>query len=111
MKIIMIDQDGVVSDKNYFTTIDISEFIHSVNKDPENLIVPNTDTPVQRIKKNFKDLLGLQVDIIIGENGAVIEIKGEKFYTAKVEGINSYRSDLKEMFEKKFRKDINRWKE
>lgn len=96
MKIVMIDQDGVLLDKNYKTTADMQDFLRNL---PEGFrIVPNSDTPVERILNNFKVVAGLQADITIGEKGAVVVCYGQTYFISNIQGIDDYLENLKHAF-------------
>jgi hydroxymethylpyrimidine pyrophosphatase-like HAD family hydrolase len=77
-KIVMIDQDGTIFDRNYQTNSDIGDIV-AVALDKGILLVPNSDTPILRLVKNFKSALGFEPTTIIGECGAVACRDGEEF--------------------------------
>lgn len=70
MKIVMIDQDGVVFDRNYMVNGDIGNIITEVLHEGV-LLVPNSDTPIPRLSRNFESALGFKPSTIIGEGGAI----------------------------------------
>lgn len=94
----MVDQDGVVCDRNYQTTCDVSSlrrFLH----DPQIEIIPNSDTPVSRLANNFKTMLGIAPDIIIGELGSVVSIYGKLIVDLGLRAeISSFRQSLVHLF-------------
>ena len=57
MKIVMIDQDGVLLDRNYETTLDLNGFLKRLPKGI--VVVPNSDTPIERIRANFMLAAGM----------------------------------------------------
>lgn len=96
-RIVMVDQDGVVCDRNYQTTKDIKNCIKELTG--ANLkIVPNSDTPVKRLIYNFNSMLGLVPDIIIAEKGAVVSFRGEDFFLGKIGGLQEFLGELQETF-------------
>ncbi len=96
MKIVMTDQDGVLLDKSYKTTIAIGSFLQRIPKGI--VLVPNSDTPVERISNNFFWAAGIRPKIIIGERGSVVSFNG-KFYTFNhVSGLQSYLTRLEQVF-------------
>lgn len=97
MKVIMVDQDGVISDKNYQTTKDISQFVDSLRTQGI-IIVPNSDTPIDRLQRNNKFLLGFHADTIIGEKGAVVSLNGQCKFPKEIQGIDEYRLSLEKLF-------------
>ena len=98
MKIVMVDQDGVLLDKSYRVAADIKDFFRDL---PAGLkIVPNSDTPIRRITNNFRIAAGLQADIIIGEKGAVVYCNGETHCNANVQGIPSFLDNLGKTFDR-----------
>lgn len=53
LKVIMIDQDGVISNRNYQATKDISKLVNSLQTQNV-VIVPNSDTPIDRLRRNIE---------------------------------------------------------
>ena len=96
----MIDQDGVVLDEKYQLTADISEISERIKKDKNVLLIPNSDTPVKRLAKNFELIFGFKPAIAIGEKGAVISVGDRKMCPIKIRGINNYRKKLASFFKK-----------
>jgi hydroxymethylpyrimidine pyrophosphatase-like HAD family hydrolase len=68
---VMIDLDGVVIDKNYQITGDISAAVERVQQQGI-IIIPNSDTPVERLADFFIECLGVKAEMLIGEKGAVV---------------------------------------
>lgn len=93
----MIDQDGVVCNKDYQVTKDIKSLVSNLEQKGV-LIVPNSDTPVKRLLYNFEIMLGARASIAIGEKGAVVSINGDYFFTEKVKGIKKYINSLLRVF-------------
>lgn len=93
-KIAMVDQDGVVCNKQYQATKDIRTLVHSVTKN-NILIVPNSDTPVERLQANFLLMLGYSAQTVIGEKGAVIRLNGETICPISIAGIECFIAKLK----------------
>jgi len=98
MKIIMVDQDRVVCDENYQPTVDISELIRELNKTGQVIIAPNTDTPIERIKYNFRKMIGLDPAVIIAERGAIVEINGKKESVKNICGIKEFIAWVEKVF-------------
>lgn len=96
MKIVMVDQDGVLLDKSYRTTLDVNGFFQRLPKSI--MIVPNSDTPVERIANNFLASAGIRPDVVVGEKGAVIAFRGKLYTTSNVVGIKDYIERLKLAF-------------
>jgi len=96
--VVMIDLDGVVLNENYKTTKEI----HSTIKKLENsaLVVPNSDTPINRLKRLFLDSVGLTPEVTIGEKGAIIDFFGTIFLTRCVPQIYEYRKEVVKTFNK-----------
>ena len=93
-KIAMVDQDGVVCNKQYQTTKDIRTLVHSVTKN-NLVIVPNSDTPVERLQANFRLMLGYSAQVVVGEKGAVVHVNCETIFPTPVLGIENFISELK----------------
>lgn len=93
----MIDQDGVVTDRNYRVTCDISGTLLEIEK-AGYIIVPNSDTPLVRLQNNFNVLLGIQPDHAVAEYGAVVQVGREKVFTSNVQGIPEYRKSVQQAF-------------
>jgi hydroxymethylpyrimidine pyrophosphatase-like HAD family hydrolase len=91
-KVIMIDLDGVVLNKDYKTTKDIHSTIKKLGNN--DLIVPNSDTPINRLKRLFSGSLGINPMITIGEKGAVIDFFGTVFYPCHVLNLRQYRKKI-----------------
>lgn len=91
MKIVMVDQDGVVCDQQYHLTaeIDVRQLVST-----DMVLVPNSDTPLRRLIENFRELLGFEADIAIAENGAVVKYHDKIIYLSAVKGLNQYRQRL-----------------
>jgi len=100
MKIVMIDQDGVVCDRSYKITKNISKTIKAINE-KKIIIVPNSDTPIERLKNNFQTFLNLKTEIIIGEKGATLEVFGSNIATFNILGIEEYKISLISKFKEK----------
>lgn len=96
-KIAMVDIDGVVFNEKYKTTKDISGTIFSVSK--EMLFVPNSDTPISRMKKYFREALNYECEMAIGENGAVVSCGDNLVLTSNIKGVGSYRKSATEILE------------
>ncbi|MDP3899839.1 MAG: hypothetical protein Q8Q23_02040 [bacterium] len=88
-KVVMVDQDGVVVDTQYQVTQNVTDIVASFRQQGL-IIVPNSDTPVQRLKKNIADWLGFAPEVTIGEKGAVISNRGACTFVKNVTGIGEY---------------------
>ncbi len=97
MKVIMIDQDGVVCDQNYQTTKDIRDTLWTV-LDAGNIIIPNSDTPLKRLVGNFNDLLGITCEMAIAEYGTVVNISGATRFPLDIKGVVPFRKQLETVF-------------
>lgn len=92
-KIVMVDQDGVVCDKSYQVTKDIAGLIpNALNSGL--VIVPNSDTPIKRLRDNFVAMLDFTPEMVIGEKGAVVHVGGNDIFTGEIEGIGYYHEVL-----------------
>jgi len=98
MKIVMLDQDGVVCDRQYQPTADISELIYELGQDGQIIIAPNTDTPVERIKRNYYQMIGLKPTVIVAERGAVVEINGRQDLVKNICGIREFIVEAEKVF-------------
>lgn len=99
MKIIMIDQDGVALNEKYELIADVSVISEKIKKDKKVLLIPNSDTPVKRLAKNFKLIFGFKPKIIIAEKGAVVKVGRKKVFPAKISGISEYIRKLVTTFQ------------
>lgn len=97
LMVIMIDQDGVISNRNYQATKDLSKLINSLQAQNV-VIVPNSDTPIDRLRRNIEFLLGFRASIIIGEKGAVVSLNGQCKFAKEIAGIDEYRLSLEKLF-------------
>lgn len=96
-KIVMVDQDGVVCDKNYQITKDIKEKVRKMVENDGIIIVPNSNTPAERLIKNFEDMLGIVLNAVIAEDGAVVIVCDRKIYASEI-NIEQFRQDLRDLF-------------
>ncbi len=62
------------------------------------IIVPNSDTPIDRLRRNIKFLLGFHANTIIGEKGAVVSFNGQCKFPREIQGIDEYRISLEKLF-------------
>lgn len=95
--IVMVDQDGVMCNRLYQSTADVSLLIRTI-QEQGTLIVPNSDTPVQRLARNTMVFLGFIPEVIIAEGGAVVVNGPLKTYTTDVRGIAEFKESLKQRF-------------
>lgn len=100
MKVVMIDQDGVVFNQDYRTTKDISGIIREITSHGA-ILVPNSDTPAVRLINNFERSLGLLPETVISEREAVISHKGKILTPANIQGIKEYSALLEKTFKQK----------
>jgi len=103
MKVIMVDVDGVILDNSYRINADLSTLITSLSSAKTRIeIIPNSDTPIERLDGIFKTVLNFSPKTIIGEKGAVIKSKrilGTGIYQiANICGIDDYRNKLSDLF-------------
>jgi len=89
----MIDQDGVVLGPDYQTNADISSAIRA-SLDVGMVLIPNSDTPIDRLNRNFRAALGYEPKITIGEGGAVVRYLEETAPLCEVTGISDYIDNL-----------------
>ncbi len=94
----MVDLDGVVLNKRYETTGDICNIANKLSE--VSYIVPNSDTPVERLATFFEQSIGVSSDIVIGENGAVIKYFDNIDFTHKDIDISQYIHEMKRVFSK-----------
>lgn len=92
----MTDQDGVLFDKSYQSTGEIKSLVKQLSNDI--LIVPNSDTPILRAQRNFKRVLGVTPNIVVGEKGAIVLFKKIKYPLGNVRGIDDFLESLKQSF-------------
>lgn len=92
----MIDQDGVLLDRNYKTTLDLNGFLQKLPR--RIVIVPNSDTPIERIGTNFSAIAGIKPDTMIGEKGAIVTLGGKLYSISNIVGIKGYLERLKRVF-------------
>lgn len=97
MKIIMIDQDGVVFDRNYQTNKPIYTTMQRLRQ-PDVMLVPNSDTPIERLTNNFYSALGFLPTTVIGECGAIINYEGSEIKLCAVGDVQAYRHQLVKIF-------------
>jgi len=97
MKIIMVDQDGVIVDREYKTNCDIRLSVQTALK--TTYLVPNSGTPLKRLRTNFQDWLGFFPNTLIAEQGAIVSHDSSDFCTVEINGISEYI----ELFQKKLR--------
>ena len=80
MKIVLLDQDGVVCDSKYqVTTNQITETVREFIK-KGGLIIPNSDTPRERLGSNVVDMLSFSPKHMICEKGANVFYKGNDLF-------------------------------
>jgi hypothetical protein len=95
----MIDQDGVVCNRNYQTTKDIQTTLNATIE-AGSVIVPNSDTPLERLVGNFRTLLGITCKTVIAEYGTVVSIDGETNLPLGIKGVIPFRNQLESIFSK-----------
>lgn len=98
MKIILCDQDGVLFNKTYSCNYLFKE-LNKLLTDNNAIIVPNSDTPVLRLKNNFESITGLKIDTLIAERGAIIVHNGKEtptinFFSNELESYKKMINDL-----------------
>lgn len=93
----MIDMDGVVLNREYQTTKDISESAGKAAKTL--LLVPNSDTPIVRLERFFFNAIGVNCDVIIGELGAILKYQNSLIHICKIADIDLFVSRIKDKFE------------
>ncbi|MEI6288333.1 MAG: HAD hydrolase family protein [bacterium] len=99
MKLIMIDQDGVIFDRTYQVNKDISKTIETATA-LGIILVPNSDTPIDRLNGNFQSSLKHTPQITIGEGGAIARYMGQDFSLCNAEGITAFIEELVQIFRK-----------
>lgn len=95
----MVDQDGVVCDKSYQTTKDISQYLKDC-LDETTVLVPNSDTPIERLRGNFQVMLGITPQVVIGELGATVRMYDREIFQKEILGRKEHIAHLKKFFEK-----------
>ncbi len=95
MKIIFCDQDGVLIDRSYQTTHSVSR-IKELISSKEILLIPNSDTPLRRLRNNFESILTEKLDIIIAERGAIVSFNGKETYTINIDSkeVENYKRGI-----------------
>ena len=92
-KIIMLDFDGVVLDQSYRLTKDIRPAIRRLQSSGA-IIVPNSDTPVARMRGLCRATLGIEAPVIVAERGAVVTLGQRMLTPANIKGIRECREQL-----------------
>ena len=82
-RIAMVDIDGVMLDKNYQSTTNVKAEVAELLAKGFS-VVPNSDTPIHRIRRIINEHLSFDPEIVIGENGAVVMIQDDVYYTADI---------------------------
>ncbi len=95
-KIVMVDLDGVVLNSQYKTTGNICSITDELSKVSH--IVPNSDTPIERLATFFEQSIGISSDIVIGENGAVVKYFDDVKFTYENIDISQYIHAMKTVF-------------
>ncbi len=99
MKVIMIDVDGVLLDKEYQITTDLSAMAAFLrNSGTQVEIVPNSDTPVERLERINFGTFGFKPRAIIAEKGAFVKFNGISYPIANVTDIDDFILGLKKVF-------------
>lgn len=98
--VIMFDLDGVLFDKAYNLNIIPEYFLARVTALREDgcILVPNSNTPVLRMREISDDYFGFQPDFMVAEKGAVVVIDGQKHLPLHIEGLVEFRRQLMEIF-------------
>ncbi len=96
-KLIMLDQDGTICNRQYQVTADITALLQELIQAGV-VIVPNSDTPIARLKYNFQKMLGFAPEVIVGEKGAVVVIEDKTIFPRNILGIQDFIFQLKEAF-------------
>lgn len=89
MKVVMVDQDGVMYDRNYKTTADLGSIIRRIVFS-DIMLAPNSDTPVRRLLKNAKGVFGFYPIVAIGEKGSIVRILGKDVFLCGIKGIKNF---------------------
>jgi len=97
MKIVMLDWDGVVLNKRYQTTKDIRVIVRHTQS-LGTMIVPNSDTPIDRLRRFCDIALGVFPEVVIGERGAVAVIGKRMIQSAYISGISQFREQMARLF-------------
>jgi len=97
MKIVMLDWDGVVVDQEYRPTKDIRVTVQQL-LNSEITIVPNSDTPIPRLRRFCESTLGMTAETVIGERGAIVAIANRTLRPVYIEGIEQCREQLTRVF-------------
>lgn len=97
MKIVMVDQDGVVCDTDYQPTADIRNIVDECVTEGM-VIVPNSDTPEKRITNNFSFMVGFTPSIVIAEKGAIVRIHDETIHAIDRNSRDLYVTRILEAF-------------
>ena len=92
-QIIMLDFDGVVVNESYQTTKDIRPAIISLLSSGA-MIVPNSDTPVARMRDFCRATLGIETSVVIAERGAVVALGQRMLITTDIKGVQECREQV-----------------
>lgn len=98
--VIMLDFDGVVFNETYGLNMTPIDFLGEVEtlRQAGYILVPNSDTPVLRMRDIADRFLGFQPKYIIAEKGAVIVIDEKKYFPASIVGLVEFRRALVQHF-------------
>ncbi len=92
-KIIMLDWDGVVVNWQYQTTCDVGKKLAALITAGIK-VVPNSDTPIPRLRRFFREILEIEAPIVIAERGALVALEKKVVKTKPIDGVVEFRKEL-----------------
>jgi len=100
-KIILCDQDGVLLAKDYSCNHDFAG-LKELLRENNAILVPHSDTPVLRLRRNLESATGVKITNLIAERGAIIIAKNQEVFRLRFpeEAIKAYRRELFALAEK-----------
>jgi hydroxymethylpyrimidine pyrophosphatase-like HAD family hydrolase len=95
--IVMTDLDGVIFDKHYRVTTDTGKAVRTISASAD--IVPNSDTPMDRLSMFYRGATGINEIGLIGENGSIVrDFEGNIHYACSGKEIKDFRLEIKRIF-------------
>lgn len=96
--IVMTDLDGVIFDKHYRVTFNAGKIVRLVSKSA--YIVPNSNTPMDRLSMFYRGATGVEEAGLISENGTIVrDLEGNIHYICDGKEIADFRLEIKRLFE------------
>jgi len=97
LNIVMTDLDGVIFDKHYRVTASTEKIVRLVSEKAN--IVPNSNTPMDRLSMFYRGATGIAEAGLISENGTIVQdFEGEIHYACGGKEIMDFRLEIKSLF-------------